>query len=97
MGIRHRPTLPYSPWQNGYAERVIGSIRREALDHLIIWNAPHLRRVLRAYAEYYNRDRTHLGLSKDSPDGRPVEPVGRVVSRTVLGGLHHRYGRDPAE
>ncbi len=67
MGIRDRPTAPRSPWQNGYVERLIGSIRRECLDHLIIIGEAHLRRVLRAYADYYNRARTHLSLNKDTP------------------------------
>ena len=93
MGIRDRPTMPYSPWQNGYAERLIGSIRRECLDHLIVLNAAHLRRVLRAYADYYNNDRPHLSLDKDAPNFRPVEGEGRIVSRPVLGGLHRRYRR----
>jgi hypothetical protein len=75
-------------------ERLIGSIRRECLDHLIIINATHLRRVLKAYADYFNRDRTHLGLGKDTPLGRPIETEGRVVSRPILGGLHHRYSRE---
>jgi len=95
MGIRDRPTMPYSPWQNGYVERLIGSIRRECLDHVIVLNADHLRRLLRAYADDYNNDRTHLGLDKDAPDFRPVEAEGEIISRPVLGGLHHRYGRAP--
>lgn len=74
-------------------ERVIGSIKRECLDHLIVVNAHHLRRVLAAYADYYNNDRTHLGLDKDSPNFRAVEPVGEIASQPVLGGLHHRYRR----
>lgn len=93
LGIRNRPTRPYSPWQNGYVERVIGSIKRECLDHLIIVNAAHLRRVLSAYADYYNNDRTHLGLKKDPPNSRPIETTGRIVSRPILGGIHHRYHR----
>jgi transposase InsO family protein len=93
MGIRDRPTTPYSPWQNGNAERVIGSIRRECLDHMIIWNETHLRRVLRAYVDYYNNNRTHLGLGKDAPNSRVVEAEGRIVSRPVLGGLRRRYAR----
>lgn len=97
MGIRDRPTMPHSPWQNGYAERVIGSIRRECLDRVIILNAAHLRRALRDYAAYYNNDRTHLSLAKDAPNFRAVEAEGRIVSRPVLGGLHHRYGRIPPE
>lgn len=93
MGIRVRPTMPHAPWQNGYVERAIGSIRRECLDHLIILNAAHLRRVLKAYVDYYNNDRTHLALEKDAPNSRPIEATGRVVSTRVLGGLHHRYSR----
>ena len=72
---------------------MIGSIKRECLDHLIIVNAAHLRRVLSAYADYYNNDRTHLGLKKDSPNSRQVETTGRIVSQPILGGLHHRYRR----
>jgi transposase InsO family protein len=93
MSIRDRPTAPRSPWQNGYAERVIGSIRRECLDHLIVRNQAHLRRVLLGYATYYNATRTHLGLEKDSPNRRPVEYRGRIVACDVLGGLHHHYYR----
>jgi len=97
MGIRDHPIMPRSPWQNGYVERVIGSIRRECLDHIIVLNAVHLRRVLRAYADYYNSDRTHLGLGKDAPHSRAVEHKGRLISRAILGGLHHRYGRISSE
>jgi transposase InsO family protein len=93
IGIRDHPTRPHSPWQNGHAERLIGSIRRECLDHQIILGAGHLRRALKAYAEYYNSDRTHLALAKDSPRSRPVEVDGEIVSRPILGGLHRRYGR----
>ena len=93
LGIRDRPTAFRSPWQNGHVERAIGSIRRECLDHTIILNAGHLRRVLRAYAEYYNNDRTHLSLGKDSPHSRAIEAEGTLVSRPILGGLHRRYGR----
>lgn len=95
IGVRDHPTQPRSPWQNGHVERLIGSIRRECLDHHIILNAAHLRRVLRDYADYYNFDRTHLTLGKDSPLTRPVEPRGGIVSRRVLGGLHRRYSRGP--
>lgn len=95
MGIRDRPTMPYSPWQNGWVERLIGSIRRECLDHLIIINAAHLRRVLKDNADYYNRDRTHLALQKDAPCSRAVEHEGTIVSEPVLGGLHRRYRRTP--
>lgn len=97
MGIRDHPTMPYSPWQNGHVERVIGSIRRECLDHLIPANAAHLRRILKAYVDYYNNHRTHLGLAKDTPNSRPIEGEGAIVSRPILGGLHHRYGRKPVE
>ena len=93
MGIRDRPITPRSPWQNGYVERVIGSIRRECLDHIIIWNQAHLGRVLTAYAAYYNSARTHLGLRKDTPHRRSIDRHGRIVSRDFLGGLHHQYCR----
>ncbi len=93
MGIRDRPTAPRSPWQNAYVERLIGSIRRECLDHLIIFGEAHLRRVLGAYAEYYNRSRTHLSLDKDTPLARPILREGRIRSMPHLGGLHHSYVR----
>ena len=93
MGIRDRPTAPRSPWQNAYVERLIGSIRRECLDHLIIIGEAHLRRVLRAYADYYNCTRTHLSLSKDTPLARPILREGRIRSIPHLGGLHHSYVR----
>ena len=93
MGIRDHPTAPRSPWQNGYAERLIGSIRRECLDHIVVFGADHLRRILAGYAAYYNITRTHLSLEKDSPGQRPVQLLGQVVARPVLGGLHHEYCR----
>jgi transposase InsO family protein len=93
MGIRDRPTAPRSPWQNGYAERLIGSIRRECLDHVIVFGERHLWHVLRSYAEYYNGARTHLSLAKDSPFTRPVQRVGSILPQSVLGGLHHHYVR----
>src|ERR1700685_157272 len=93
MGIRDRPTAPPSPWQNGYVERVIGSIRRECLDHLIVRDQAHLRRVLQHYVSYYNATRTHLSLGKDSPQHRSIERRGRIIAHDVLGGLHHRYSR----
>ncbi len=96
MGIRDRPITPHSPWQNGYVERVIGSIRRECLDHVIIFNATHLRGVLREYVEYYNSDRTHRALDKDAPNFRTVEAHGEIVSRPILGGLHQTYTRIPS-
>ncbi len=93
MGIRDRPTAPRSPWQNAYVERLIGSVRRECLDHLIIFGEAHPRRVLRAYADYYNRTRTHLSLDKDAPLSRPITQQGRIRSIPQLGGLHHSYVR----
>lgn len=93
MGIRDRPTTPRSPWQNAYVERLVGSIRRECLDHLIIFGEAHLRRVLRAYAQYYNLTRTHLSLDKDTPMSRPVQREGRIRPTPYLGGLHHSYAR----
>jgi len=93
MGIRDRPIAPRSPWQNGHVERLIGSIRRECLDHLVVLGEAHLRRILTAYAAYYNGLRTHLVLDKDAPLTRPVQSVGRIVSVPILGGLHHHYAR----
>jgi transposase InsO family protein len=95
MGITEVITAPRSPWQNAYVERVIGSIRRECLDHLVIFNEPHLRRVLSSYVDYCQRTRTHLSLDKDCPDSRPIQlrSVGRVVAIPKVGGLHHRYER----
>jgi transposase InsO family protein len=93
MGIRDRPTAPRSPWQNGHTERLIRSIRRECLDHVLVMGEAHLRRLLRAYADYYNRARTHLALAKDAPLGRPVQTTGSIMAIPVLGGLHHRYAR----
>jgi transposase InsO family protein len=93
LGIRDHPTAPRSPWQNGYVERVIGSIRRECLDHTIVFGEAHLRRTLKSYAHYYNRARTHLSLAKDSPVPRPIQSRGAITSRQHLGGLHHEYAR----
>ena len=93
MGIRDRPTAPRFPWQNGYAERLIGSIRREYLDHVVVFGERHLRHLLLAYKDYYNNARTHLSLAKDSPVSRAVEAIGRIISIPILGGLHHRYVR----
>jgi transposase InsO family protein len=93
MGIRDRPITPRSPWQNGYVERVIGSIRRECLDHIIVWSEAHLRCVLTEYVTYYNSARTHLGLRKDTPNHRPIEGRGTIFSHDILGGLHHQYCR----
>jgi transposase InsO family protein len=93
MGIRDKPIAPRSPWQNGFAERLIGSIRRECLDHVIVYGEAHLRHLLRAYASYYNATRTHRSLDKDAPVHRPVQLVGSLKSRPILGGLHHQYVR----
>jgi transposase InsO family protein len=93
MGIRDKPTAPASPWQNGFAERLIGSIRRECVDHIVVLGEAHLRRILRAYAGYYNDIRTHWSLDKDAPVYRPVQRNGSINSRPILGGLHHYYVR----
>jgi transposase InsO family protein len=93
IGIRDRPTSARSPWQNGYAERLIGSIRRECVDHIIVVGERHLRHVLLSYMKYYNEARTHLSLNKDAPAPRAVERTGHIVCRPVLGGLHHQYVR----
>jgi Integrase core domain len=93
MGIRDKPIAPASPWQNGFAERLIGSIRRECVDHVIVLGEAHLRRILKSYARYDNGTRTHLSLDKDSPLSRTVKRAGRVFCRPVLGGLHHKYVR----
>jgi transposase InsO family protein len=93
MGIRDKPIAPGAPWQNGYAERLIGSIRRECLDHIIVLGEAHLRRILRDYCRYYNQVRTHRSLDKDAPWHRPIQHTGNVTSRPILGGLHHHYVR----
>jgi transposase InsO family protein len=93
MGIRDHPTAPRSPWQNGYVERLIGSIRRECLDHFVVIGEAHLHRVLKAYASYYNEVRTHVSLNKDAPQSRRAQPVGLIAALPVLGGLHHQYVR----
>src|SRR4051794_7085518 len=88
IGIRDRPTAPRSPWQNGYVERLIGSIRRDCLDHVIVFGDQHLRHVLSSYAQYHNGARTHLSLAKDSPPTRSVQTVGSILPLPILGGLH---------
>ena len=94
MNIQEVRTAPRSSWQNAYVERVIGSIRRECLDHVIVVNTNGLHRVLTNYLAYYLRSRTHLALGKDTPVTRPVSPLaGRIVATTEVGGLHHRYDR----
>ena len=91
--IRDRPTSPRSPWQNGYAERLIGSIRRECIDHVIVFGECHLRHLLRSYLNYYNETRTHLSLDKDAPVSRAIQTIGPIFARPVLGGFHHQYVR----
>jgi transposase InsO family protein len=93
IGIRDRPTPPRSPWQNGYAERLIGSIRRECLDHVVVFGERHLRHILLSYMSYHNEIRTHLSLEKDAPISRAVEVAGHILCRPILGGLHHQYVR----
>jgi len=93
MRIRDKPIAPASPWQNGFAERLIGSIRRECVDHLIVLSEAHLRRILRAYARYYNDIRTHWSLAQDAPISRAIQPTGSIRSNAILGGLHHHYVR----
>ncbi len=98
LGITEVLTAPRSPWQNPYAERLIGSIRRECLDHVVVLNSRHLHRIVAEYLAYYRRTRTHLSLGKDSPDTRPAQPpaVGKIVELPQVGGLHHRYERRAA-
>ena len=93
MGIRDRPISARSPWQNGYAERLIGSIRRDCLDHVVVFGERHLRHLLNSYQKYYNEIRTHLSLKKDAPIPRDVQRVGHVLAVPILGGLHHQYVR----
>ena len=98
MGMQEVLSTPRSPWQRAYVERAIGSIRRECLDHLIVFNETSLRHILRSYVEYYHRSRTHLALGKDSPEPRSIQSaeMGRVVALPQVGGLHHRYERRAA-
>jgi hypothetical protein len=93
MGIRDKPIAAGSPWQNSFAERLIGTIRRECVDHIVVLGEPHLRRTLREYARYYNTARTHRSLDQDAPVSRPVQQIGRIVSHALVGGLHHQYVR----
>jgi transposase InsO family protein len=93
MGIRDKPIAPGSPWQNGFAERLIGSIRRECVDHTIVLGEAHLRWILLRYAAYYNEWKTHRSLDKDAPIRRAIQRAGSIVSAPVLGGLHHQYVR----
>jgi putative transposase len=98
MAIEEVVTAPRSPWQNAYVERIIGSIRRECLDHVIILDERHLRRVLLAYFQYYHQSRTHLSLGKDCPEPRPIQPhsAGTVIAFPQVDGLHYRYERRAA-
>jgi putative transposase len=98
MGIKQALSAPRSPWQRAYVERVIGTIRRECLDHMIILNERCLYRHLKRFAEYYHRSRTHLALEKDSPEPRPIQApdAGRIIAIPQVGGLHHRYERRAA-
>jgi hypothetical protein len=98
FGIKQILIAPHSPWQNPFVERVIGSVRRECLDHVVIFSENHLRRALKSYLRYYHVSRTHLALGKDAPDSRSVEPParGKVVAFPEVGGLHHRYTRRAA-
>lgn len=98
LGMKDLKISARSPWQNGYCERVVGTLKRECLNHMIVFNEDHARSIVRKFLEYYHDDRTHLGLGKDAPSGRVVEPpeIGPVRCRPVLGGLHHRYFRQAA-
>jgi transposase InsO family protein len=95
LGLEQMRTAFRSPWQNGYAERWIASLRKDCLDHVIAINEFQLRRVIRSYVDYYHADRTHLGLEKGAPERRPIErrEMGEVVAIPRVGGLHHRYSR----
>lgn len=96
LGLEQIRTAFGSPWQNGFVERWIGSLRRDCLDHVIPINERQLRRVIRSYVDDYHADRTHLGLDKDAPEERPIDPreIGAVVALPRVGGLHHRYRRE---
>src|ERR1019366_2700201 len=98
MGINEIVTAPRSPWQNAYVERIIGSIQRECLDHVVIFDERHLRRTLSSYVQYYHRTRTHLSLDKDCPQTRSIsQPTGgKIIAFPEVGGLHHRYERRAA-
>jgi hypothetical protein len=89
----HQSTRSFLRRKNGIAERLIGSIRRECIDHVIIFGEAHLRRILRSYARYYNDVRTHRSLNKEAPVSRPVQRIGSIMPHPILGGLHHHYVR----
>ena len=95
MGLVEVPIAPRSPWQNGYAERFVGSLRRECLDYMIALNERQVCRIVSSYARYYNRARSHLALAKDAPEPRGIQAraMGRIVAFPEVGGLHHRYER----
>lgn len=96
LGIKEVITVPRSPWQNAFAERLIGSIRRECLDHVVILSRRHLGRLLKSYLTYYHRSRTHLSLAKDAPEPRAIMRRGEIIAIPQVGGLHHRYERRAA-
>jgi putative transposase len=98
LGVRQLRIAPRSPWQNGYAERLLGTFRCELTDHMIVLSERHLLRCVREHAKFYNADRPHMSLDGDSPSGRAVEPPerGKMISLPRLGGLHHRYVRRAA-
>jgi transposase InsO family protein len=98
LGLEQKLIAPRSPWQNPFVERLIGSIRRECLDHMIVLHARHLHRVLSDYLDYFHRHRPHRGLDQDCPQPRPIEPPeqGKIISLSLVGGLHHRYTRQAA-
>jgi transposase InsO family protein len=96
LGIREVLGAPRSPWQRAYVERIIGSIRRDCLDHVIVFDQASLRRLLGSYLDYYHISRTHLSLNKDTPVTRSVQSAGRIVASPQIGGLHHRYERQAA-
>jgi putative transposase len=96
LGVKEVITAPRSPWQNAFVERLIGSIRRECLDHVVVLNPRHLRHLLKSYLGYYHRTRTHLALAKDAPETRAIMRQGDIIAIPQLGGLHHRYERRAA-
>jgi len=96
LGMKEVVTAPRSPWQNAFAERLIGSIRRECLDHVVVLSQRHLRRLLKGYFAYYQWSRTHLALAKDAPEPRAIMRQGEIIAIAQVGGLHHRYERRAA-
>jgi putative transposase len=98
LGMVDKPTSPRSPWQNGFCERMVGTLKRECLNHMIILNERHARRIIGEFLQYYHDDRTHQGLDQETPGGREIEvpDIGPVKCRPILGGLHHRYYRKAA-